>query len=307
MLNRIVPEVRGRGHTLIGLVGRGIQASRTPRMHERECARLGLSCNYVLIDFDQLDLPDTALGEVLTIARAMGFAGLNVTHPFKQAVIPLLDALAPDADAIGAVNTVVFAGKLASGYNTDSWGFSESFRGTMHGVPLNRVVQFGAGGAGAAVAHALMELGVESLAIVDSEPGRASALARRMSARFPGRVHEETDAAAALRRADGVVNTTPVGMAKYPGMPFSANLLSPRHWIAEIIYFPEETELLRQGSALGCRTLAGAGMAIYQAVRAFELFTGLTPDRRAMAEHFGVASPLSKDWPAGTVDRIDAL
>ena len=128
MLNRIVPEVRGRGHTLIGLVGRGIQASRTPRMHERESARLGLSCNYVLIDFDQLDLPDTALGEVLMTARAVGFAGLNVTHPFKQAVIPLLDALAPEADAIGAVNTVAFAGKLASGYNTDSWGFSESFR-----------------------------------------------------------------------------------------------------------------------------------------------------------------------------------
>lgn len=292
MLNRIVADARGvaRGHTLIGLVGRGIQASRTPRMHERENERLGLTCNYVLIDFDQMDLPDTALGEVLTTARAMAFAGLNVTHPFKQAVMPMLDALAPEAEAIGAVNTVVFAGHLATGYNTDSWGFAESFHDAMQGVSLDRVVQFGAGGAGAAVAYALMELGIGSLAIVDNEAGRASALARSMTARFPGRVREEADVAAALRLADGIVNTTPVGMAKYPGMPFSANLLSPRHWIAEIIYFPAETELLRQGRALGCRTLAGAGMAIYQAVRAFELFTGLTPDRRAMAEHFGAAA-----------------
>jgi shikimate dehydrogenase len=292
ILKPFVPDLRGRarGHTLIGLVGRAIQASRTPRMHERESARLGLSCNYVLVDFDQMGLPDAALGRVISAVRATGFAGVNVTHPFKQAVMPLLDAMAPEAEAIGAVNTVVFSGSRTIGHNTDCWGFTESFRDAMHGAPLGRIVQFGAGGAGAAVAYALMELGVRELLIVDSEAGRAARLAVGMASRFPGRVRAQTDIAAALPGANGIINTTPVGMAKYPGMPFDANLLSPHHWVADIIYFPEETELLRTSRALGCRTLAGAGMAIYQAVRAFELFTGRMPDRRAMAEHFEAAA-----------------
>lgn len=288
-LGRLLPELRSAG-ILIGLVGRGIQASRTPAMHEREGARLGLSYTYVLIDFDQLGLPDDALGEVLAATEALGFAGLNVTHPFKQAVIAHLDALAPEAQAIAAVNTIVFTGGRTTGHNTDAWGFAESFRETMQDVPLRRVAQVGAGGAGAAVAYALMELGIERLTVTDSDPARAAALAGRMSLHFPGRIRAEMDVAAALAGADGVVNTTPVGMAKYPGMPFAPELLQPRHWVAEIVYFPAETELLRRARALGCHTLAGTGMAIYQAVRAFELFTGRTADRLAMAQHFEAAA-----------------
>jgi shikimate dehydrogenase len=93
-----------------------------------------------------------------------------------------------------------------------------------------------------------------------------------------------------LRAAAGVVNATPVGMAEYPGTPFPPDLLRPAQWVAEIVYFPRETELLRRARALGCRTLAGSGMAIHQAVRAFELFTGVAPDRVAMTSHFETAA-----------------
>jgi shikimate dehydrogenase len=275
---------------LIGLVGRAIQASRSPAMHEREAARLGISCTYVLLDFDRMGLADGALGEVLRSAGELSFHGLNVTHPFKQTVTEHLGALSPQAAAIGAVNTVVFSGGKATGHNTDSWGFAESFREGMSGAPLGRVVQLGAGGAGAAVAHALLELGVGELAIVDSEPDRARALAERMSAKTANRVSAETDIAAALAAADGIVNTTPVGMAKYPGTPFPAELLQPRQWVAEIVYFPAETELLRRARTLGCRTMSGIGMAIGQAAKAFELFTGQRPDRAAMAGHFEAAA-----------------
>ncbi|WP_378946172.1 shikimate dehydrogenase [Mesorhizobium sp. ANAO-SY3R2] len=278
------------GAVLIGLVGRGIQLSRSPIMHEREGARLGMSYSYILIDFDKLGLDDDALGGIISAAEEIGFAGLNVTHPFKQSVIQHLDGLAPEASAIGAVNTVVLSGGVRQGHNTDSWGFAESFRDGMGQCSLNRVVQFGAGGAGAAVAYALIELGVDELQIIDSAPERARQLADRMTARFGTRVRAETDVAAALAAADGIVNTTPVGMAKYPGMPFPSSLLTARHWVAEIIYFPQETELLKQAGALGCRTLAGTGMAVYQAVRAFELFTGRAPDRAAMVGHFKAAS-----------------
>jgi shikimate dehydrogenase len=291
-LDRILPrKAAGRGEpsTLIGLLGRGIQSSRTPGMHEREARRLGLSYDYVLIDFDELSLPDAALGTILKQAQAKGFAGLNVTHPFKQQIIAHLDALAPEAEAIGAVNTVVIGRSGAVGHNTDSWGFAESFRENMGDVPRDRLVQFGAGGAGAAVAYALMDLGVGELSVIDRDGTRANALCVAMQKRFPGRIRDETDPARALSDADGVINATPIGMEKYPGMPFAKDLLSRRHWVAEIIYVPEETELLRVARSLGCRTLPGMGMAIYQAVRAFELFTGKTPDRQAMAAHFSAA------------------
>jgi shikimate dehydrogenase len=275
---------------LIGLVGRGIQLSRSPMMHEREAARLGMRCAYVLIDLDRLGLADTALGDVIDTAERLGFAGLNVTHPLKQRVIDHLTGLAPEASAIGAVNTVVFRDGARTGHNTDCWGFAESFRDGMAGSAVTAVVQLGAGGAGAAVAYAMMELGAADLAVIDTEGGRAENLAERMAARFGARVRASDDIAACLARADGLVNTTPVGMAKYPGMPFDPALLRPEQWVAEIIYFPQETELLRRARALGCRTLAGSGMAVYQAVRAFELFTGVAPDRAAMIGHFEAAA-----------------
>lgn len=288
-VSRQTAPAEGR-RVLVGLVGRGIQASRTPAMHEREAARLGLACTYILIDFDRLGLPDDRLGEVIAAAAESGFDGLNVTHPFKQAAIGHVDALAPEAQAIGAINTIVFGVRGRTGHNTDSWGFAESFREGLCGVALDRVVQFGAGGAGAAVAYALMDLGVGALDVIDSDAARAEDLVRRVAPRFAGRMSAARDVAGMVAAANGVVNTTPVGMAKYPGTPFDVRLLTPRQWVAEIIYFPAETELLRRARTLGCPTLAGAGMAIYQAVRAFELFTGRTADRRAMASHFEAAA-----------------
>lgn len=275
---------------LIGLVGRGIQLSRSPMMHEREAARLGMRCAYVLIDLDRLGLADTALGDVLEAAERLGFAGLNITHPLKQRVIAHLGGLAPEAAAIGAVNTVVFRDGARTGHNTDCWGFAESFRDGMAGSAVSAVAQFGAGGAGAAVAYAMMELGASDLAVIDTDRARAEDLAERMALRFGGRVRASEDVAACLARAEGIVNTTPVGMAKYPGVPFDPAMLRPAHWVAEIIYFPQETELLRRARALGCHALAGSGMAVYQAVRAFELFTGVTPDRAAMVGHFEAAA-----------------
>lgn len=281
------PPAGGRPTLLLGLVGSGIQASRTPALHEREAAELGVCCIYRLIDLDALGLDAGALPEILTAAERFGFAGLNVTHPCKQAVIPLLDALSPEAQALGAVNTVVLRDGRRVGHNTDWWGFAESFRRELPDVRRDRVVQLGAGGAGAAVAHALLTLDAGEVVIVDTEAGRADALAAALCARFgAGRATTAPSPAAALADADGVVNATPVGMAKYPGMAVPAELLHPGLWVADIVYFPLETALLRHARALGCRTLAGGGMAVFQAVGAFRLFTGREPDAGRMLRHF---------------------
>jgi shikimate dehydrogenase len=284
------PDAGDRQAVLIGLVGRGIAASRSPVMHQREGERLRMLYTYALIDFDSAGLSDEMLGDVIVAAAETGFAGVNVTHPFKQAVIEHLTDLAPEAEAIGAVNTIVFREGRRTGHNTDSWGFAESFRRDMAGCSLTTVLQLGAGGGGAAVAHALLEMGADRLAIHDTDRDRAARLADALSIRFGRVVEVAGPAAETLRGASGVINATPIGMAKYPGTPFDAGLLTPNQWVADIVYFPAATELLTQARSAGCRTLGGTGMAVFQAVRAFELFTGVAPDRDAMARHFEAAA-----------------
>ena len=274
-------------NVLAGLIGAGIQQSRTPAMHEREGAAQGLGYVYRLIDLDALKLDNGALEELLTAAQRMSFTGLNITFPAKQAIIPLLDELSPEASGIGAVNTVVLKDGKRVGHNTDCLGFAEGFRRGMREAKRDRVVQMGAGGAGAAVAHALLLEGVQQLSIFDVEPARAQALADNLNQHFPGQPAQAgSDLPTALAEADGLVNTTPMGMAKLPGMPVPKSALRPALWVAEIVYFPLETELLREARALGCRTLDGGTMAVFQAVKAFELFSGRQADAERMMAHF---------------------
>ena len=273
----------------IGLVGRGIGSSLSPLMHEQEGARQGLDYRYHLIDFDRLGLDDAHLPAILAEVRELGFAGLNVTYPFKQAVLPLLDDLAPDAAAIGAVNTVVLNGARTVGHNTDCWGFAESFRQGLPDVARGRVLQLGSGGAGAAVSQALLQCGVKHLAIYDTDPERAVALAARLHRLLYAEVEVVTELAAEAPLADGIVNATPVGMTKIPGLPLAAELLESRHWVADVVYFPLETELIRLARGRGCPVLPGGGMAVYQAVRAFELFSARKADTGAMAATFQAA------------------
>ena len=264
---------------LVGLIGSGIAASRTPPMHEAAADAAGIRYLYKKIDLAELKLGAEALPELLTAAKRMGFDGLNVTHPCKQAIIPLLDELSPDADALGAVNTVVIRNGRMIGHNTDWFGFAENFRRNKQGASLGRVVQFGAGGAGSAVAFALMKLGVRELTIMDVDLAKAQNVVDGLSPRFvEGRLKVGQDVAAAVAAADGIVNATPIGMDKYPGTPLPAALLRSDLWVAEIVYFPLETALLRTARALGCRTVDGGGMAIFQGTEAFRLFTGISPD-----------------------------
>jgi shikimate dehydrogenase len=263
----------------VGLVGHGIQLSRTPAMHVAEGTALGLDYRYDVIDPETM--PDQpTLATLLDRAEADGFAGLNVTFPYKREVIGLLDELSPAAEKVGAVNTVVFRDGLRRGHNTDFWGFAESLRQGLPGAALDRVLLLGAGGAGGAVAHALRDLGVRDLAIFD----RDAEAANRLAAQVDGR--PVTDPADAAVTAQGIVNTTPMGMAKLPGTAIDPALLEPRHWVADIVYFPRETELLAKARARGCRVLDGSGMAVFQAVRAFELFSGLAPDPDRMRATF---------------------
>jgi shikimate dehydrogenase len=254
---------------LVGLIGSGIGPSLSPALHEREADRQGLRYVYRLIDIDVLGVGPEAVGDLVRAARDLGFDGLNITHPCKQLVIEHLDGLTPQAEALGAVNTVVFGEDgRAVGHNTDVTGFAASFARGLPDAPMERVVQLGAGGAGAAVAHATLTLGADSL---NGHFG-----AGRAAGATPDRLTE------LLTGADGIAHATPTGMAAHPGLPFPAELLHAGLWVAEVVYRPLETELLRTARALGCATLDGGGMAVFQAADAFRLFTGREPDSARM-------------------------
>ncbi|MES2443203.1 MAG: shikimate dehydrogenase [Pseudomonadota bacterium] len=272
---------------LTGLIGRDILASRSPWLHEREADAQGIRLVYSLYDFAARGWDEPDLPRLLDAAETIGVAGLNVTYPYKQAVIPLLDDLSEGARRVGAVNTIRFADGKRIGHNTDVLGFGESMRHGLPGARLESVVQVGAGGAGFATAHALLDMGVERLTLFDTDPARRDALVAKLARDFgAGRAATGADLAEELAGAAGLVNATPMGMAKYPGTPVPVELLHPALWVADIVYFPLETALLREARRRGCATLDGSGMVVYQAAAAFEIFTGATADRERMLKSF---------------------
>jgi shikimate dehydrogenase len=271
---------------LVGLIGAGIQRSLTPAMHEEEARHHGLRLHYQLIDLDRAGPEGASLASLVAAARTMGFAGLNITYPCKQAVIPLLDALSEEARAMGAVNTVVNQDGRMVGHNTDGSGWSWGFRRALPDADLGRVVLLGAGGAGSAIAHAVLRLGAARLRIVDSDAARAEELAGRLNVLYgEGRASAGADIAQAMQAATGLIHATPTGMDKLPGLPLPESLLRPGLWVAEIVYFPLRTELLQVARQRGCATVDGGTMAVGQAIGAFELFTGVKPDAARMESH----------------------
>lgn len=273
---------------LLGLVGTGISASLTPAMQEREGRECGLQVSYRIIDAARLGLGVDDLPALLDRAERLGFDGLNVTHPFKQAVLPLLDELSDDAADLGAVNTVVFRGGRRLGRNTDWSGYARAFGAALPDATRDRTVLVGAGGAGVAVGYGLLEQGAEHVAVLDTDRDRAEACVVRLAKRYgDDRVAVATDLARALDEAHGLVNATPVGMVEHPGMAVPAELVRPELWVSDIVYFPLETELIRLARSRGCRVVPGGGMAVHQAVGAFEYFTGRVPDPARMSRHFG--------------------
>jgi len=271
-----------------GLIGQGIGTSLTPDMHEAVADGMGLTYVYRRVDIHELGLSPEEAVQLIPAAGRLGFSGLNVTHPCKRLAVAQVDELSEAAVMIGAINTVVFTGGRAIGHNTDVTGFGWGFDRSMGDVGRERVILLGAGGAGAAVAHALLSRDAQEIVVVDIDPDRARALAEavvdarggRVRAGAPGGLAEE------LRRADGIVNCSPIGMTQYPGTPLDPGLLESRHWLIDVIYRPTVTELVRAAEARGCRVATGEGMAIGQAVDSFRLMTGLSPDPAAFEDAF---------------------
>lgn len=274
---------------LVGLIGEGITASLTPPMHESEAAALRLDYTYRVLDLIELGRPPQDVGALLAEARAAGFSAMNITHPCKQLVLDVVDELDTDAANLRAVNLVVFEDERTVGYNTDWMGFRDGLVDGLPGASFDRVVQIGCGGAGAATAYALLTHGTKELRLTDADSTRAEDLARRMRAHFPGQQIETISDHAlddAIAGASGVVHATPMGMLHHPGTAFDVGLLNADAWVADVVYRPLETELLRRAAQRGHAVLDGGRMAVGQACASLQIITGASPDRDRMQQHF---------------------
>ncbi|MCA1469569.1 shikimate dehydrogenase [Bradyrhizobium sp. IC3195] len=265
---------------LTGLIGAPIAHSASPAMHERAAEALGLRGHYQLIEVAGADA--AGLRMMLEGVRRLGFAGVNVTYPYKEAVVPLLDALAPGAASMGAVNTVVVRDGRLTGHNTDTTGFARAVTPLL--APSgNAIALIGAGGVGKAIAFTLASLNVADIRIFDSEPARAEKLAAMLAPRGARVAASVEDA---LEGATGLVNGTPVGMLPNRDTPVPARLLRADLWVADAVYSPLITPLLAAAREKGAKIMTGRDLAIYQAADAFELFTGLAPSTEIMGEAF---------------------
>ena len=244
-----------------GLVGNPVGHSVSPPMHEAAYEVLGLDARYVTFE-----PTEDALGLAVQGASALGVGGLNVTIPFKQSVLPLVDP-APLADRIGAVNTIDFDGE-PTGHNTDAEGVTRAFE--YHDVPLEgTAVVLGAGGAGRAAAVALADAGV-TVRIANRTVSRAEALADDV---HDATAHDLAALDSLLASADLLVNATSVGMES-DDSPVPRDALHGELAVLDAVYAPLETRLLQDANEVGATTIDGAWMLLFQGVAAFELWTG---------------------------------
>jgi shikimate dehydrogenase len=271
-----------RTRFLTGLIGAPIAHSAAPAMHEQAAHDLGLRCHYQLIEV--AGATHEELRALLEGVRRLGFAGVNVTFPYKEAVVALLDDLTPDAAAIGAVNTIVVRDNRLSGHNTDTSGFARAAAGLVAGPVQGSVALIGAGGVGKAIAFALVKLGIAELRIFDTDRSKAAHLALQLGPR--GRAVVVASVEDAVDGAIGLVNATPVGMLPSRESPVPETLLHRGLWVADAVYYPLWTPLLMAAKEKGARVMSGRELAIYQAADAFELFTGMAASTAVMGEGF---------------------
>lgn len=276
---------------LVGLIGANIQGSMSPALFADAFAAAGIDGYYHLLDADRLSEP--RLPRLLDAVKTAGFAGVNVTYPFKQDIIALLDTVDPEAAQVGAVNTVSIAPDgRTTGYNFDRRGWRNSFIEVLgpDRAKGKSVVQVGAGGAGRAVAFALMDLGVADLIIHDLDAARANALKAELASHYgASRCRIASGLERDIADADGIVNTTQVGMRGFPGCPVPIATIKASHWAADVIYTPMQTAFLSAAVAKGAPVLNGGGMCVHQAVAAFQCLTGITPDVARLHRTFAAA------------------
>ncbi len=286
------------------LIGEKTSGSLTPKLHEQEAKAQGFAYSYSRIDPSETHPELQSISDCLEWAETNGFAGVNVTYPFKNDAVAYVDELSPTAKKLASVNTVVFRDGRRIGHNTDHGGFSKALDEALQNQRKTTCVLFGAGGAASAVGLALLDAGVQNLAVIDPQQDRAQELSDRLSALRPGCTIAPSRLCSddILVKANGVVNATPLGMGLDQRKALDPAQLTLGTWVADIVYFPLETPLLQAAKACGLPVMSGRGMALHQAAEAFQLITGHQADLARMSAH--LSALLEEKTPHSETEHV---
>mgnify|MGYP006277385029 FL=1 len=259
---------------LAGVIGHPVAHSRSPRLHGHWLRSLGIRGHYVPMDVAPADLD-----QVVRALPKAGFVGVNITIPHKEKVLEIADLITDRATLIGAANTLIFRkdGRIHAD-NTDGYGFIENLRRNAPGWDprAGAVAVLGAGGAARAVVASLLDAGVPEIILTNRTRARAEAIKQDFGTRI--RVEDWVQAGNVIEDADTVVNTTSLGMAGQPELRVPLDGLRPGMVVTDLVYNPLQTRLLRVAAEMGCITVDGLGMLIYQAIPGFERWFGERPE-----------------------------
>ncbi|WP_102784554.1 shikimate dehydrogenase [Thalassospira sp. GB04J01] len=274
----------------LGLIGKGISRSQSARLHVLLGRMCGMDVSYDYLDSDQIE--DFDLIKQLTTCAETGYAGVNVTHPYKTSARKLVTPRKRLPAALGAVNTVVFREDGWRGDNTDFVGFMRGYKKQFGDAKPGTVLQLGAGGVGLATAFGLRGLGADKILVHDKDIARGEELvatltAADVQAEFVG----AENLSDAVRSADGLINCTPIGMNQYPGCPFDVDLLGGQKWAFDAVYTPVETAFLRTATKSGIEVMTGFELFFFQGIEAFEVFSGAEIDADAARQDYFNAYP----------------
>ncbi|MBR9884062.1 MAG: shikimate dehydrogenase [Oceanospirillales bacterium] len=260
----------------LGLIGRSIAKSSSPALHELLGELNGLQIHYQL--HEPRDSSPSAFIDTLQQLRDEGYRGCNVTYPFKQVALAHASITRADAQLVGSTNTLLLKdGVMAA--NTDYTGFIRGYRSRFGETPAGKVLLLGAGGVGRAVAFGLFEVGATEVIVFDLNADNARSLADAINSEgFTASVATADSLADAARSTQGLVNCTPVGHYKTPGIPLPASLFGGQEWAFDAVYTPLDTEFLTEAHRHGLALMSGFDLFIYQGIDAFEIFTDVKVD-----------------------------
>jgi shikimate dehydrogenase len=259
---------------VIAIFGHPVSHSLSPAMHNSAFRKMGIDYCYIA-----LDVHPSGLRAALEGVREMNFAGLNITVPHKETVMPMLDKVDPEASFIGAVNTIVNRNGKLIGYNTDGRGFMRSLEEESVDVEGKRVLLVGAGGAARAVSWYLAEAG-SGLSIYNRTAGKAELLVGDLAINYKN--VRSVGSLEGLGEADIVINSTSLGLKVQDPLPFDPSGLKPGAVVVDLIY--QDTPLIQQARQAGHKAIGGLGMLLWQGVLASELWTGQIPPHEHMKD-----------------------
>lgn len=273
----------------LGLIGDNILASSSPRLHRLAGEIVGLEVTYDALIPRERNQDFHALFD--WCAGEGGYRGVNITFPYKEMVFERLTVNCPTVQALGACNTAIFEDGLATGYNTDFSGFQTAYRNAFPNDAPGHVAMAGAGGVGKAIAFGLATLGAKSIRIFDPALERAEQLVSAIKRTFPDiQALAVKTIESACANADGLVNSTPLGMVGYPGSAFPTHLLAKRRWVFDAVYTPVDTQFLTEATLSGATCISGYELFFHQGVDAFNLFAGQDIDKKLLRAQLKHAS-----------------